>query len=309
MMGTAEKATLTSEAKKNEKLKDKADQATIVEGLQKILEPNEQLLAFTRGRIAGGWRGKLNIGPEAFFAPIVNLGLTERRVIMQHIHAAQGSPSNLAPHLFSLSQMQSIDFTDVETFSEDRACRIILKLNREQHFRIRVSGISNVESARNLAEVFNTISKNHSPFPNRPSQYSCPHCQNLLETVGKFCPFCGGKLETKISDPAPEQNHTDLNHDFPLTESGVNVNEYDANPSNYETPATDMGDSAAESNEDPPISEFLVCSETSEAATAHSEEADDAGKQLDRNDVLETVTKAEEAAQSRSFWHQPEGEF
>ena len=76
----------------------RAEQATIVSGLKTVLESDEQLLGFARGRIAGGWRGKLNVGPEAFFAPFVNVGLTERRFVLQHIHPENGRPSEIMPH-------------------------------------------------------------------------------------------------------------------------------------------------------------------------------------------------------------------
>src|SRR5579862_9674181 len=86
-------------AKEAEKAR-RAEQASIVQGLQTALEGEEQLLAFARGRIAGGWRGKLAVGPEAFFAPFVNLALTERRFLLQHIQPLSGKPSEILPHAF-----------------------------------------------------------------------------------------------------------------------------------------------------------------------------------------------------------------
>src|SRR5580704_16142140 len=52
----------------------RAEEASIVAGLRAALQPDEQLLGFARARIAGGIKGRLNIGPEAFFAPFVNIG-------------------------------------------------------------------------------------------------------------------------------------------------------------------------------------------------------------------------------------------
>src|SRR5215472_11003983 len=115
-------------AKEAEKAR-REEQASIVQGLQTVLEGEEQLLAFARGRIAGGWRGKLTVGPEAFFAPFVNIALTERRFLLQHIHPENGRPSEILPHFFPIAEIQELTFTDIETFGGEPACRLILRLN------------------------------------------------------------------------------------------------------------------------------------------------------------------------------------
>src|SRR5579862_579749 len=94
----------------------RAEQASIVAGLRSALESQEQLLGFARGRIAGGFRGKLNIGPEAFFAPFVNIGLTERRVVLQHVRRENGKPADILPHFFLLVEIASVTFSDIETY-------------------------------------------------------------------------------------------------------------------------------------------------------------------------------------------------
>ncbi len=245
-MGIAEKAPPTNEEKKkDERIKNRAEQAKIIEALQKVLEPNEQLLAFTRGRIAGGWRGKLNVGPEAFFAPIVNLGLTERRVILQHIHSKLGTPSELAPHTFPLSQVEEIEFGDVETFSESKACRVVLRLSKDQHFRIRVAGQLNFEGARNLADVFKTISSNLASTQNHSTQFTCPLCQNKLQTVGKFCPYCGGKMELKTEEPQPVDTDSiaDAMHPIEADSNSAEPNSHqEVNSSEVETPMHDFSE-------------------------------------------------------------------
>ncbi len=390
-MGTAEKAPLNSEEKKKkDKLKSKADQAKIAEGLKKILEPNEQILAFTRGRIAGGWRGKLNVGPEAFFSPDVNLGLTERRIVLQHINTVKGTPSEHAVHSFPLDQLQSVDFSDLETFSADKACRIVLRLNRDQQFRIRVSGSTNFEDARNLADVFQTITKHHTSPQQRPGEQICQFCQNTLETSSKFCPFCGGKLELKSTpsqNPAEPTSFLEVvefetvpeNVDLttvsevvesetvseilqsesvtvsivesislesdalpdiaPMMYEAVSVNPDSENtisetapflPEKSHVPSLDYGqdrwpfgyksppsenpenrydDRSIDVNEDPPMSEFHLYTETTEDVAILNEEPGIISEQSPAIDAPESATPAEESAPSRSFWHQPEGEF
>src|SRR5580692_9510549 len=90
------------------KARRRAESAAIVEGLQTVLDGDEQLLGFTRGRLAGGLKGKLTIGPEAFFVPYVNVGLTERRVILQHIHPENGAASEILPHFFPIAEITNI---------------------------------------------------------------------------------------------------------------------------------------------------------------------------------------------------------
>ena len=46
------------------KSRRKAALAGVVEGLRSLLDSDEQLLSFSRGRLAGGIKGKLTIGPE-----------------------------------------------------------------------------------------------------------------------------------------------------------------------------------------------------------------------------------------------------
>lgn len=81
----------------------RAEEASIVTGLRQILDSNEQLLGFARGRLAGGIRGKMNLGPEAFFAPFVNIGLTERRVVISIFIRKRASPARYYPTLLRLA--------------------------------------------------------------------------------------------------------------------------------------------------------------------------------------------------------------
>lgn len=169
----------------------RAEQAQIVGGLQGALEKGEQLLAFSRGRIAGGWRGKLNVGPEAFFAPVVNIGLTERRLILQHIHPENGKPSEMQPHYFVLEDIASLSFTDIETFGGEPAARLIVRQGASLFIRLRLLGATNFDSGKALAEVFGTlVSALRAPSAS-PTQRVCPQCARLLDQPSRFCPYCG----------------------------------------------------------------------------------------------------------------------
>jgi hypothetical protein len=179
----------------------RAEQATIIAGLKTVLESDEQLLGFARGRIAGGFRGKLNIGPEAFFAPIVNIGLTERRLVLQHIHPENGRPSEILPHFFPLGEIASLAFSDIETYGGEPACRLVVHLTNELYCRLRLRGQTNFESAQSIAEVFTSLTGPRRSATT-PTQRICPQCTRMLDQPYKYCPYCGQQqpLETHVGE-------------------------------------------------------------------------------------------------------------
>jgi hypothetical protein len=197
MINTSEDKSREKTAKETEaRARRRADQAQIVSGLQSLLEADEQLLGFTRGLIAGGLRGKLTVGFEALFAPYVNVGLTERRVVLQHVQPESGKPNDILPHSFPLSELQSITFSDIETFGAEPAARLNLRMFNDQHFRLRLRGAEQVESAQNIAGVFSSLTSTRPKARTSPTQSVCPHCDQVLDRVSRFCPYCGQTLAT-----------------------------------------------------------------------------------------------------------------
>ncbi len=185
--------TIEKENKKESK-SERAEQAQIVTGLQSMLEGSEQLLGFTRGVIAGGLKGKLSVGVEALFAPAVNVGLTDRRVLLQHIHAETGRPSEILPHAFTVGEVASIQFTDIETFGKAPAARLLIRMLNDQNFRIRLSGATAVLSAQTITEVFSSIIAQNPAYRKSANQDQCSQCKHILDTLSKFCPYCGSKI-------------------------------------------------------------------------------------------------------------------
>ena len=217
MVSASERAEKTEAQKKLHR----AQQAAIVAGLQTTLEPNEQLLAFARGAITGGWRGKFAIGLEAFFAPDVNVGLTERRFIMQHIHATTGAASDILPHKFPLEEIAAITFGDIETFGGEPAGRLVMRLQDEQHFRVKLAGALNCADAASMAEVFRSLTNARRKSGLTPTQSVCPHCAHVLDRPTKFCPYCG---KTTTPDAEDADFHAEiipsaLNEPTPSTET------------------------------------------------------------------------------------------
>ena len=226
MNSTDSKPKSRPEREAEEKAKRRAEAATIVAGLKQALTPDEQLLGFARGRLAGGIRGKLSLGPEAFFAPFVNIGLTERRLVIQHINAETGRPGEILPHFYALGDIASLTFSDIETFGGESAARLTLRLRNEQHTRLRLRGQSNLEGAQAIVEVFRSLTAAQRPATT-PTQRVCPTCQHILDQPFKFCPYCGQQQDLTASAPpaapsaAPEPERT-----YPPTPPGATEPEF-----------------------------------------------------------------------------------
>jgi uncharacterized OB-fold protein len=195
--------TDTGERSADRKAQERRQQASVVEGLSTMLAGDEQLLGFARGELAGGWRGKLALGPEAFFAPDVNVGLTDRRLILQHIHTRDGRPSEILPHEFDLADIVSVQCVDVETFGGAPACRIAIRFTNDQTCRVRLRGQANVDASRALTEVFRTVSRDR--LASTAAETRCGRCGHVLSEPGRFCPYCGSaRTDAPASAPTTD---------------------------------------------------------------------------------------------------------
>ena len=211
MNSTDSKPKSKAEREAEEKARRRAEAATIVAGLKQALDGDEQLLGFARGRLAGGIRGKMSLGPEAFFAPYVNVGLTERRLVIQHINAETGRPGEILPHYYALGDIAAMNFSDIETFGGEAAARLTVRLQNEQHTRLRLRGQTNFESAQAIVEVFRSLTLAQRPRTT-PTQRICATCQHILDQPFKFCPYCGQQQDLTASAPpaateAPERTY------------------------------------------------------------------------------------------------------
>ena len=183
----------------------KAQQAVTYSNLQTLLEEGENLMGFTRGKIAGGVQGKLFMGLESFFVPDVNIGLTDKRVIFQHLGRESDKPSRVAPHSFPLSEIINIQYLEADAFHESNELgRLVIQLVEEQSCRMRLYGQGNCDSSRELVEVFSSLTSGRHSSSASPVQNTCAECKSILDHPAKFCPYCGVVLPVPEA-PAPSE--------------------------------------------------------------------------------------------------------
>ena len=198
-MAQATDETKTAEEAKREEAY-RAVQANIIGALSTALEPGETLLGFTRGRISGGFKGKLSVGIEALFAPDVNIGLTDRRLILQHITNTTGKPSQILPHTFPLEKLAQIGFSDIETYGGELAGRLSVRETDETVMRFRLVGKEFCADAITLSTVFRSLIQAQQQTEIHPTSPPCPSCGRPLNEPARFCPYCGTKISTDTAD-------------------------------------------------------------------------------------------------------------
>ena len=215
---TQAKTKSNAEQEAQHKAVRRAEQANILAGVRPILDKDEQLLSFARARIAGGWRSKLNVGPEAFFAPYVNVALTERRFLVQHIQPASGKPSQMLPHSYTFDKVARVTFTAIETYGSDPACRVILHLENNLFVRLRLRGLLNVESAKSMAKLFDSLTSAKRSVSPLPTQSACPQCERLMDQPHRFCPYCG-TLQPLRTAASADTFHSGITIAIPVAEA------------------------------------------------------------------------------------------
>jgi len=172
-----------------EKPWNRMPEAETFEDLQKALEPEESLLGATRGKIAGSWRGRFSLHPQALFSPYINLGLTGDRLLIQHIRQDTGRAVSEKPLAVPLSDVASVSLSDADPFEAGRTVRVVVDLASGESLRLRAVGRL-AESARELVEVWESLSGMARTIQTDEAG-TCPHCGRLLDRLYRFCPFCG----------------------------------------------------------------------------------------------------------------------
>ncbi len=188
------------------------EQAFVIRELMKTLQEGEQLLGFTRGRIAGGLSGRISMGYGALAAPRVHVALTEKRLEIQFLNNRTGRPGGAKPQDFSLADIQCMEVEEIETFGAEAAARLIIRFRDGRVCRIRLRGALHCESAAALAEVFQSLTL---PAHEEAAQTTrtCIHCAQRLERVVRFCPYCGTRQEAQHTEDLLQHSETALHPD------------------------------------------------------------------------------------------------
>lgn len=256
------------------KASERALLASVVSGLQSVIAKDEQLLGFARGVISGGFKNKLSLGPEAFFAPLINIGLTDTRILLQHLHAESGRPGEILPHTLPLGDIASVTYSDIETFGAEPASRLVVQLVNGQSFRLRVRGEDSGAGALALADVFKSISSNRARSFTNPTQSQCGSCNHILDAPARFCPYCGAaqQKEAKPSVPTDIFVETPVSVEVPASNSSAAASPIESAP-----PTAPEAASAVEGMEPIDAAEApLADQEAPESAFFEVQEAEDA---------------------------------
>jgi len=167
---------------------DRVPEALLYEDLHASSEDDEPVLAATRGRIAGTLRAKAAFSPQRLLTPYVNLGLTGKRLIVQHVNPLTGLSVG-KPIYVNLATIRSITVTDSDPIEPDRSSRLVISFtDGGETVRVRASGRM-AKSAVALCEVWQAVT-NKGPAKAAPA-ITCAECDRELSKESKFCPFCG----------------------------------------------------------------------------------------------------------------------
>ncbi len=173
---------------------DRAVEAAAYTDLMPCVEPEESLLGVTRGKIAGSWRRRLSFNPQAFLSPYVNLGITNERLLLQHINAGSGQSLSTNAGTLALSEIVSMSVTDADMLEPGRTMRLVVTPKGEEPFRLRVAGRL-AENARDMIAVWETLCG--ASAAKEAAVESCGSCGRSLDRPYRFCPYCGSALGEK----------------------------------------------------------------------------------------------------------------
>jgi RNA polymerase subunit RPABC4/transcription elongation factor Spt4 len=168
---------------------DRTVEADLFEDLQKAIPSEEPLLAATRGKVVGGWRGGFSLNPKAFFSPYVNLGLSDQRLLLQRIHPSTGRAFSETPSASPLTEVRSLSCADADAIEPGRTVRLTVEWVSGELLRLRAVGRF-AQGAREMEEVWKSLVGNMAP-KEAPWRFTCPHCHRSMEQAYRFCPFCG----------------------------------------------------------------------------------------------------------------------
>ncbi len=172
---------------------DRRPEAAAYEDLSSSLSEDNPLLAVTRGRISGSWRGKLSLDPRLLFTAYGNLGITSRDLVLQYVNARTGRALARAAATLPLEAIAGIDVEAAHSTSRGQAVRLSIRLDTGESLSMRAYGRL-AAAAKDLVEVWEGLT---GIFHTQSAEVEtlCGHCGRSVERAHHFCPYCGQEKE------------------------------------------------------------------------------------------------------------------
>lgn len=172
---------------------DRTPEAEAYEDLSHALEEGETLLGACRGRLVGNWKPRFVLNPRAWISPFANVGLTNRRMLLQSIDQGTGAAASSGAVGIPMEQIGGVEAGDAESMGPGETVRLTVHLGSGEQFRLRATGRL-ASQARELAEVWQSLYGNMS---GAVEATVCAGCSRALDRSHRFCPYCGASQESQ----------------------------------------------------------------------------------------------------------------
>ncbi len=172
---------------------DRTVEAATYEVLSQVLEGDETLLGFTRGRLTARWTPRSGINPRLLLSQYANFGLTSDRIILMPVQSGSGSsPANSATS-FPVRDVCALNITDIDPLEPGRTVRLTALLTGGESLRLKAAGRL-AATAQDIVTVWRSLYAPSASDVNIPDR--CEHCGRELDRPYRFCPFCGSAQQS-----------------------------------------------------------------------------------------------------------------
>lgn len=172
---------------------DRRPEAAAYEDLASALPEDNPLLAVTRGRITGSWRGKLSLDPRLLFTPYGNLGITSRDMVLQYVNARTGRALARAAANIPFESIVGIEVEEAHSTSRGQAVRLSILLDTGEALCMRAYGRL-ADAAKDLVDVWEGLT-GICRTQVAEEESLCGNCGRSVEREHHYCPYCGQERE------------------------------------------------------------------------------------------------------------------
>ncbi len=197
--------------------RDKMLQAVVIKAMQSRLADGEQMLGVTVCRLAGGLRGRLELGISGAGLTHCALMLTDQRLVLHRYPITSAAPQQTRDvYAFPIASITALDHEEIETYGGEPSCRIVVRLANDSACRLRIRGQWRCTAAYDICRVFAAI----APVSGNPVIIRrCPNCSQRLDGNHRYCPYCGTRLKQQEEDLGPAAASADGIGTEPLNEN------------------------------------------------------------------------------------------